>query len=180
MLHASLSARLVCTRRQLARLRHIAVVELRLRAQVGARLCTATLVAELLPAHLLRALEAALNWHIVTIRSHPATGADYIVLGDCVVMLRDHLRLLAAAGTSHAQLALAVVVLQVRRLSVLLVHNTLNGLRQRRAGRVVPIDGVVEELALGDQVLLRGLRQLVVVVMVSLLAAVLAGGRGSR
>jgi len=95
-------------------------------------------------------------------------------------MLRDHLRLLAAAGTSHAQLALAVVVLQVRRLSVLLVHNTLNGLRQRRAGRVVPIDGVVEELALGDQVLLRGLRQLVVVVMVSLLAAVLAGGRGSR
>jgi len=74
MLHASLSARLVCTRRQLARLRHIAVVELRLRAQVGARLCTATLVAELLPAHLLRALEAALNWHIVTIRSHLNRG----------------------------------------------------------------------------------------------------------
>ena len=69
-----------------------------------------------------------------------------------VVMLRDELLVQK----------LSIVVDQVGRKVVRSMDEALQSRRQGRSGRIMPIDGVVKELALSDQLLLlRGLGCLV-------------------
>ena len=74
-------------------------------------------------------------------------------------------------------LEFTLVVVEIRRLAMLLVNDTLDRLREGRARRIVSVHGVVQQLPLCYQVLLGCCRHLSVPVgvVLTLLCTVLAG-----